>query len=397
MEKKKVLIAVTNRSSYSKIKTIIRHFTDTVDPYLMLGNSIWMYKYGNVEHYIREDFPGIQTYKVSMAVEGDDLSKMSKSVGMGAIEVSTVIDNLNPDLVVTVADRYETLATALSAAYVNVPLVHIQGGEISGTIDDKVRNSITQLADYHFPATAIARSRIFEMKPKDYNHVWNYGCPSMDLMIGWKNMKEVFNMVGYTSDLCDKQDNVKQVAVMHVNQHGTGDYLDWKMPYIIVMLHADTKCPITWEQLEEFMEAVRQCPTQKIIMWNNIDPGGEVISKELRFTQDNYWNENVHFVKHIDPEAFGALMYFSSCIIGNSSAGIREATFLGVPSITVGQRQQGRECGQNVFRCHWDKTQISAILRAQLCMKYPHDPLYGSGDAGRKIAAKIEDILHDRE
>ena len=378
------------------MKTIIRCLPKSVDPYLLLGSSIWLYKYGNVYDQIYDDFPDIGIYKASMTIEGDDLIKMPKSVGVGSIEIATIVDNLKPDLMITIADRYETLATATVAAYCNIPLIHLQGGEVSGTIDDKVRNTITQLADYHFPATNLAATRIATMRGSREN-IWNFGCPSMDLMIGWDFMKTLYrNKLAESFDADHKQlcKNGRLTAFAKVNAHGYGDEITNEKNHIIVMIHPDTKNPITRKNIDTLFDVLNGYENyQKIVFWNNIDPGGEMISKEIRFTQERYWNSPVRFLKHIEPEAFGALLYFASAIVGNSSAGIREASFIGTPSISVGDRQRGREHADNVRFSDWDEYELRCNVKRAVCSIHPYSSaLYGVGDAGMRIAAKIGEI-----
>ena len=114
-------------------------------------------------------------------VDGENLITQSKSTGLGIIEISTAFQELKPDIVVTVADRFETMATAIAASYMNIPLAHIQGGEVSGNIDEKVRHAISKLSDIHFPATKLSKERLMKMGEKE-DSIFNYGCPAMDLI-----------------------------------------------------------------------------------------------------------------------------------------------------------------------------------------------------------------------
>jgi UDP-hydrolysing UDP-N-acetyl-D-glucosamine 2-epimerase len=341
-----------------------------VEPVLLLGNSIYFYKYGYAYQNIRNDFPNLRIIKTSLAVEGDDLVKMPKTVGLGLIEVATLLDNEKPDMVLTVADRYETLATAISAAYVNIPLVHLQGGEVSGTIDDKVRNAITQLADYHFPATDDAADRLMQIKPQDHARIWNMGCPSMDLMRIPADCKWI-----------DEK----------INKHGHGDRIYCVGKYIIVMLHPDTKGSEV--DVEMVMDVLNKFPAQKLIFWPNIDPSNDKIAKSWRMRQEGYWKSPVRYVRHLDQELFGFLLIHSDLIIGNSSTGIREATYTGTPSITIGDRQKDRECGPNVIRVPFNGTLIENAVIKQLSSSYVPNSMYGDGKAGEKIAKKIGEIL----
>lgn len=323
---------------------------------------------------IEEDFPDLKKWKVSMMVEGDTNTKMPMSVGLGCLTIPTILENNNYSLIVTVADRFETLATATAASYTNIPLAHIQGGEVSGTIDDKVRNAITQLADYHFPATCDAADRVANMKMQDMERIWAFGCPSMDLM--------------------SKPATLKQCAAF-VNQHGIGDSFT-PSPYLIVMMHPDTTgTPVSEENMSVLCEALNNYGCQKLIFWNNIDPGGDIIAKTWRMSRDNYWKDKVHYIRNVPPEIFAGLLKHARMIIGNSSAGIREATFMGTPSISVGDRQKGREHGRNVEFCDFSYSDLMEKMNymGRLNVSLKND-MYGDGHAGEKIAGKLEDIVY---
>ncbi len=367
----KLAIAITNRSSYNRVKTVIQYllkFCPSIDIELIVGGSLFFYKYGRVIDNIRNDFPDIPTYEVSMAVEGDDANKMSKSVGLGILGIAAILDYLKPDAVVTIADRFETMATAIAASYNNIPLIHIQGGEITGSIDNKVRNAITQLADYHFTATASAKEKIINMKIKDFGRVYNYGCPSLDIM-------------AYPSD-----------SIKSVNDHGTGDMINFCDPYIIVMFHPDTRfIDTSIEWAEHIAKTVNDIGIQKIIFWNNIDAGGDRISKIWRQMEGTN-GYPIRFIKHIEPEDFALLLKRAACIVGNSSAGIRESSFLGTPSVDVGTRQADREKSENVTHIEYTGSLIDAIT-IQIGSSYKPSFLYGKGDAGVRIGRKIQNIL----
>ncbi len=361
-----------------------------------MGSSVFLYRYGKVFDNIIKDFPDIEYFKTSFAVDGDDLAKMPKTVGLGAIEITTVLEVLKPDAVITIADRFETMATAIAASYLNIPLIHIQGGEVSGTIDNKVRNAITQLSDYHFPATSEALSNIVGMR--GIWNVFNYGCPSMDLLVDDEVVREYriirkYGKLSYHESM-NKVGLEANVLNAKLNCIGTGDEINFAERYMIVMLHPDTVNPFSEKELSEFVRFVHTSPLQKVIFWNNIDPGGERIAKAWRIEDAKYSGSNTRFIRHIEPEDFGILLSLSSCIIGNSSAGIREATFMGTPSISVGWRQDGRATGSNVIRCSMSTGDLKDALTAQLLSDYTPSSLFGDGSSGLKIAQKIGEILN---
>src|SRR5918996_5249728 len=153
MSKRRICVLVTARPSYSRIRSALhaiqRH--PDLELRLVVGASALLERYGNAIHAIEHD--GFEpAARVYMVLEGENLVTSAKSTGLGLVELATVFDNLSPDAVVTVADRYETLATAGAAAYSNLPVAHVQGGEITGSIDERVRHAVTKLSDIHMVA-----------------------------------------------------------------------------------------------------------------------------------------------------------------------------------------------------------------------------------------------------
>jgi UDP-hydrolysing UDP-N-acetyl-D-glucosamine 2-epimerase len=178
---RKVCVVITARPSYSRIKTALeavgRH--PDLELQLVVGASALLERYGPVIDVIRTD--GFEPAAIIyMVVEGENLVTTAKSTGLGIVDLSTILSNLEPDLVVSVADRYETIATAIAASYLNIPLVHVQGGEVSGSIDEKVRHAVTKLADLHFVANESAAQRVIRMG-EDPETVFVTGCCSIDL------------------------------------------------------------------------------------------------------------------------------------------------------------------------------------------------------------------------
>src|SRR5436190_6584090 len=178
---RKICVVVTARPSYSRIKTALKAIQEHPDLELQLvvAASALLDRYGNAVRYIQDDGFDISA-RVYMVLEGENLAAMAKTTGLGLLELATVFDNLKPDVVVTVADRYETLATAVAASYMNIPVAHVQGGEVTGSIDEKVRHAVTKLADLHLVSTERAAERVMRMG-EDAATVFVTGCPSIDL------------------------------------------------------------------------------------------------------------------------------------------------------------------------------------------------------------------------
>jgi UDP-hydrolysing UDP-N-acetyl-D-glucosamine 2-epimerase len=371
---RKVCVVVTARPSYSRIRTVLEAVRDHDDLELQLvvGASALLDRYGNAAEVIRRDGFDIAA-SVYMVLEGENPTSMAKTTGLGVLELATVFDNLRPDIVVTVADRYETLSTAVAAAYTNIPLAHVQGGEVSGNIDEKVRHAVTKLADVHFVATEMAGERVRRMG-EDPATVHVTGCPSIDLAA---------SVVGTTRAF----DPVERYG-------GVGDAIDLRDGYLVVMQHpVTTEFRESKEQTRETLEAIAAIDRPTMWFWPNVDAGSDGTSNAIRAFREAGRLPNVHFFKNMDPTDFLQVLLGAGCLIGNSSVGIRECSYLGVPTVNIGTRQIGRERGPNVVDCSYDRTEITAAISQQLAGdRPPGTSLYGDGAAGARIAELLASV-----
>jgi UDP-hydrolysing UDP-N-acetyl-D-glucosamine 2-epimerase len=278
---------------------------------------------------------------------------------------------MRPDVVVTIADRYETLATATAASYMNIPLVHIQGGEVSGSIDDRVRHAVSKLANLHLVSTEGAAERLRRMG-EDRTAIHVTGCPSIDIAAG------VLNCPGLDFD------PIRRYV-------GVGSPVDLSNGYIVVLQH-----PVTTEyesarsQATATLEAVCEVEIPVLWFWPNVDAGSDGTSKAIRAFRETFGPPNVHFFKNMKPDDFVRLVNDSRCVVGNSSVGIRECTFLGVPVVNIGSRQRGRERGDNVIDAPHEREAIINAIKHQIERgRYPTNHLYGDGRAGERIASVL--------
>jgi len=374
--KRKICVVVTARPSYSRIRTALHAIKANPDLELQLvaAASTLLDQYGNAVRFMEQDGFKVSS-KVYMVVEGENLTTMAKTTGLGLLEIATTFDNLKPDLVVTIADRYETIATAIAAAYMNIPLVHIQGGEVTGTIDEKVRHAVTKLADIHLVSTKKAAENVIRMG-ENPNAVFITGCPSIDIAA---------NVLKAPSIDFDP----------FIKYKGVGSTFDVKnKDYLVVMQH-----PVTTEydqaraQITETLHAVKEIGLPTFWFWPNVDAGSDGTSKGIRVFRENERPTNIHFFKNMESEDFLRLVYNSRCLVGNSSVGIRETSFLGVPTVNVGTREAGRERGENVLDVDYNRVQIQEAIKKQISNgRYPSNPLYGSGDAGEQIARILAEV-----
>ncbi len=373
--RRKVCVVVTARPSYSRIKTALKAIEahPNLELQLVVAASALLDRYGTAVRYMEEDGFEIAA-RVYMVLEGENLAAMAKTTGLGLLELATVFDNLKPDVVVTVADRYETLSTAVAASYMNIPVAHVQGGEVTGSIDEKVRHAVTKLSDLHFPSTEQAARRVIRMG-EDPAAVFMTGCPSIDLAAEILLEPEL------------NFDPFKKYG-------GVGPLVDISDGYLVVMQHpVTTEYELARKHIHETLLAVRDVGLPALWFWPNVDAGSDGTSNGIRAFREAERPQNIHFFKNMSPTDFLRLIYNSRCLVGNSSAGIRESSFLGVPVVNIGSRQSGRDRGRNVMDVGYDGNAISGAIRNQVSNgRYSSDVLYGNGQAGQRIAQLLSEV-----
>ena len=367
---RKICVVVGSRANYSSIKSAMRAIQAHPDLELQLvvGASALLDRFGAVVQVIEAD--GFKPdAKVHMIVEGETLVTMAKSTGLALLELPTIFDQLEPDIVISVGDRFETMATAIAAAYMNIALAHTMGGEVTGTIDESVRHAVTKLAHIHFPANQLAAECIIRMG-EDPERVHVVGCPRIDLV----------------AEIARNDGRLPERAWLQYE--GVGGALNLDAPFLLVAQH-----PVTTEygqgehQVTETMMALHALEMPTIVLWPNVDAGSEDIARGMRKFREHYGHDYIRFYKNFPVETYVRLMMRCACKVGNSSAAIREGAFLGVPAVNIGTRQMGRERGRNVIDVDYDREQIVDAIQQQLRNgRYPSDPIYGDGDAGKRIA-----------
>jgi len=369
MSKRKICVVITARPSYSRVKTLLEAVKNhpQLELQVVVAASALLDRYGSAINNIERDGYSIDA-RVFNVLEGENLTAAAKTTGIGILELSTVFDNLSPDIVVTIADRFETMATAVAASFMNIPLAHIQGGEVTGNIDEKVRHAITKLADYHFVASESAKTRVLRLG-ENTDYVFNTGCPSIDLAAQSLKNKE------FTFDPYKKYG-------------GVGRKPDLSKGYLVVMQH-----PVTTENnqsrvhIEETLKAIASIKRPALWFWPNVDAGADGTSSGIRAFRENNQLDHVHFFKNMEPDDFLTLLIHADCLIGNSSVGIRECAYLGVPVVNIGSRQNKRDRGNNVVDVDYNEDAIKDGINYWQRTKRPQgSSVYGGGDAGKEIA-----------
>tara|TARA_B100000963_G_scaffold361112_1_gene394907 strand:- start:6339 stop:7430 length:1092 start_codon:yes stop_codon:yes gene_type:complete len=342
------------------------------DLQLILTTSSILSRYGDISEMIKND--GFQVNeKIFTLIEGETPSTMAKSTGLGLIEISSCFSRLKPDLVFVVGDRFETMSSALAASYMNIPIAHTMGGEVTGTIDESIRHSLTKLSHLHFPASKDAAKRVERLGEKKKS-IFNVGCPRIDFV------KEV---------LTQKKEIDKLIL-----SKGVGEKIDINNPFLILSYH-----PVTTEygqidkQMKIILSVIDEIQYPTIILWPNADAGSADIAKVIRIFREKNKLTNARFFKNLPTETYIQMLNKTYCLIGNSSSGIREGNFIGVPCVNIGTRQQGRERGNNVIDVDLNKTKIiNAIFKQIKIKKYKQGKVYGNGDAAKKIVKVLKNI-----
>jgi UDP-hydrolysing UDP-N-acetyl-D-glucosamine 2-epimerase len=372
---RKICVVVGSRANYSSIKAVLRAIRAHPDLELQLvvAASALLDRYGSVVDVIERDGFNVVA-RLFMLVEGETPATMAKSTGLGLIELPTIFEKLAPDVVLTVGDRFETMATALAGAYMNIPLAHTMGGEVSGNIDESIRHAITKFAHLHFPACQDAADRILRLG-EEAERVHLVGCPRMDIV----------------AEILQSPEKIGEA----IEREGVGAHFDPDRDFILVSQH-----PVTTEygsgeqQITETLTAVRDIGMPALVLWPNADAGAEDVARGIRKYRERHPDAPFHYVKNLAPEIYIPLMAKTRCLVGNSSSAIREGAFIGTPAVNIGSRQTNRQRGSNVVDADYDRAAIRSAIEGRIALggRLPSEPIYGDGKAGPRIAAVLASV-----
>ncbi len=382
IRKKKICFVLVNRANYGRVRSLMLNIKKSsfFDLQTVLISSTLLKKYGSLNELIKKD--GIKVnYQLFNHIEGENLFTMTRSTGLALLDLSSTFQKLKPDIVFTIGDRYETLSTAITAAFLNIYLVHLQGGELTGSIDEYVRHSVTKLSNLHLVATKKSRQRVVQMG-ENPNRVFNVGCPSIDIIKKTNLYKNI---------------NFKKYG------HGVGYKIDYKKPYYVVLLHpVTTKYKENLKLIMEMIKVVKNLDHQTVWLWPNNDAGSNMITKKIRSLREKNKKLKINFFINFEVEDYLRLISRCRCLIGNSSSGIRESSFLGIPVVNVGDRQKLRERGNNVIDASIDSKIILQSVKKISKQKIKKTKLYGDGNTNikiinilKKIDLSTKKIFHD--
>ncbi len=370
--KRKVCFVITSPIHYSRSKILLEELKKhpKILLQIIVGGSAILPNYGNVLSSMEKDgfFPD---EKIVMTLEGGTSVAMAKTAGIGIMEFATAFYNLKPDVVVVRGDRYEVLSAAIAASYLNIPVAHIEGGDVSGTIDESVRHAITKLSHIHFTTNKASADRIKRMgeNPK---YIFDFGATEVEFVA---------------------KNNFK-ISEKLINDLGVGDAIDINSPFLVVMYH-----PVTSEigdnlkHTKELLQAVYGLSLPTVWFWPNVDAGTDEVSKAIRSFREIKKPDHMRFLKYLPAEQFIGLLKRCSCLVGNSSAGIKECSYLGIPVVNIGTRQNGRMKAPNVSDSGYGREEIVKAVKDQIKHgNYKKSLIYYKPGSSKKIAEKISSI-----
>ncbi len=372
---KSLATIVSARASYSRVRSVLIELekNQTIDSHIILTASAASPKFGRLASYLDQD-----SLKVSWKIESQhDTSTDSSMIKTTATSMTAIADyllNCHIDGVLVVADRHETIAASIASSYLNRKTFHLQGGEVSGNIDNKVRFANSLLSDYHFVSTQGAAKNL-ELCGLNPSSIFVTGCPSLDLV-----------KLGAIDDLYE------------LNLGGIGLKVDqlFQDNFIVVLQHPETDCIIApRKQIQQTIDVIDELNFPALWIWPNSDSGSDDLIREISSARESGKLRNVHFERNIDPNVFLQILGKARCIIGNSSVAIRECSLIGTPAVNIGGRQKNRERGKNVIDVDFSSNMIRSAIAEQLSRAfYEPSNIYGDGQAGSRIASLISKILH---
>jgi len=371
---KNICVALTNRTNYSKLKTVLfalRGIRD-VQCRIVLSSTILLDRYGSGYHDLLRD--GFEIDKrIDCALMNDSHEAMAKTVGLSVVEHATYFQWRKPDLLMIVGDRFDMLAPAVAASMMNIPIAHIQGGELSGTIDNVIREVITRFASLHFVATEQSALNLVAYGVPQAK-VFDYGCPAVE----------------YISQI-DVGEHFDKTKLGKTFKHDID--IGAEEDYFLVMIHPDTTNRHD-VNMDAVMDAVASFGIKAFIFYPNVDAhNSEIVSSIAKYKI----NDKFYMIRHMPLEGFIHAMAHCSCMISNSSSGIREAASYGVPVINIGHRQVDRERNQNVIDIEDRYGELRPTIEKFMGHRFDRKNIYFKPDCAKQIAATITQFISDGE
>jgi UDP-N-acetylglucosamine 2-epimerase (hydrolysing) len=360
MKHKKIVFLTGTRADFGKIKALIQAIENhsNFEPHIFVTGMHLLHEYGyTVIEVERSGFNNIFKYN-----NHTDETTMDLTLAKTITGFSEYVKTIKPDLIVVHGDRVEALAGAIVGSLNNILVAHIEGGEISGTIDELIRHSVSKLSHIHYTSNDKAKKRLLQMGELE-NSIFTIGSPDVDIM--------------FSSNLPDLS-TVKSYYGIEYNQ------------YAIAIFH-----PVTTEidditrYSNSFVEALIDSNKNYVIIYPNNDLGSKQILKSYQKLKTL---NRFKVFPSIRFEYFLTLLKNSKFIIGNSSAGVREAPYYGVSTVNIGTRQQNRVMANSIVNCDSEKESILNAIKSCNELRTNVVEVFGNGNSADLFLKSLEEI-----
>jgi len=353
--KKKIVFITATRADYGKIKSIIFKLSRVLkfEIYIFVTGMHLQKKYGSTYiQILKENKNNCKLFLSSNYCKNNVQDKiLSKTINL----FSNYIKKIKPDMIFVHGDRVESLAASISGSLNNFLVAHIEGGEISGTIDEHMRHAISKMSHLHFVSNIYAK-KILKLLGEKNKSIFNVGSPDIDVM---------------KSKKLPKLEHVKEKYQISFDK------------YSISILHpVNSRLKNLKKDCFNYFKALVDSEKKYILIYPNNDPGSRIILNEIKKLENN---KNFKIIASMRFEYFLTLLKNAEFIIGNSSAAIREAPFYGIKGFDIGDRQKFRFTSSNITNLGFNYKSILRKIKKKYKKNYSKSKLYGKGDASNKI------------
>lgn len=350
---KKIVFLTGTRADFGKLKPLIEKIenSDSFDCYIFVTGMHTLSKYGSTYLEIQKgNYQNIFVYMNQTHTTDSDIILANTVIGF-----SNFVKEVKPDMIVIHGDRIESLAGAIVGSFNNILVSHIEGGEVSGNLDEMLRHSTTKLSHIHFVSNEQAKNRLLHMGEEN-NSIFVIGSPDIDVM---------------TSNTLPSIDTVKKRYDITFDKFS-----------ILIFHPITTKFENLQIQINDVVSAVIESNQNFVVIYPNNDKGNEIILNEYKRFK---FNQHFKIFPSLRFEYFLTLLKNSDLILGNSSVGIRESEIYGVPSINIGNRQKDRSNNKNIVNVEPDKLSILTAMEKLLGQKIPTTFEFGKGNSSEKF------------
>lgn len=370
MKMKQICVVTGSRADYNYLKLIIEKIdiSPELELLLIVTGMHLLKTYGHTIELIKKDKLNIS--KVIPMYEDHDSTavELGKAVGRSIIEFTEALNDLKPDLLLVLGDRMESLVAVIAATTLKIPIAHVHGGDISGTVDENIRHAITKLSHLHFPATPRSFERIKRLGEEEWR-INLVGSPTVDLILSESLLSK--------ETICQKLGLIATESVVLCIQH----------PNVFESNQAGMQMRMTLQVLKELN-------LQTIIIYPNNDLGSDLIIEEI---ERNRSNSKFKIFKNLGRIDYLSLLKSADLLIGNSSGGLIETPVFKVPVVNIGTRNKNREQAANVINVDFNHDDIKKAVQKALSSDFKNscstilNP-YGDGTASDKIVKILEDL-----